>query len=136
MGDWVEVGAKAGTSPPSCSCSRRAAAGGGGANLRSRLHHIAPRDPPALPGAAAAAGGGAPVPMKKGSHGGFGSDLVKIPTATTETPFTLKLYIFLFKFCNIASSLVLLSFPLLVFNLFLIYIYILLTSFLFSYFTK
>lgn len=48
----------------------------------------------------------------------------RLPTAATETPFTLKLYIFQFKFSNIASSLILLSFHLLVFfRLFLIYIY-------------
>lgn len=68
----------------------------------------------------------------------------RLPTAGTEThpPFRLKLYIFHFKFCNIASSLILLSFALLVFffislvlNIYLYYLF-LAFFFLFSYFTK
>lgn len=67
----------------------------------------------------------------------FGQN-TRLPTAGTETPFSLKLYFFHFRFCNIASSLILLSFPLLAFRLFLIYIYIIFSRlfFLFSYFTK
>lgn len=64
----------------------------------------------------------------------FGQN-TRLPTAGTETPFSLKLYIFHFKFCNIASSLILRSFPLLVFRLFLIYLYIIFSWLFFSFLT-
>lgn len=60
----------------------------------------------------------------------------RLPTAATETPFRLKLYIFLFKFCNIASSLILLSFHLLVLFLPLVLnIYLYFLGFFFSFLT-
>lgn len=114
------------------------------------LHHVAPSVTLFLPDIGAAEGGrgAAEDSWREVTVWGriwVGGDVcvqnTRLPTAATETPFRLKLYIFLFKFCNIASSLILLSFHLLVlffFRLFLIYIYIFLAFFflLFSYFTK
>lgn len=134
-----------GTSPPSFSCSDgREQTSGGAPSHCSEVQ-------PGLPGVGAAEGGRLRGLRDQSSHGqrgdALGSDWGETPVCLrleqkppyppTHPPFRLKLYIFHFKFCNITSSLVLLSFALLVFfSLVLnIYLYYLFLAFFFSFLT-